>query len=82
MRLKSGIVLSMFLTSGNVYFVFAYVYLMCICLKTAIWLFVGQGLAILGEDRLATLVSFRGGGGYHTTYRKVMLVEATLFDYI
>jgi len=39
MRLKSGIVLSMFLTSGNVYFVFGYVYLMCICLKTAIWLF-------------------------------------------
>jgi len=30
---------SMFLTSFNVYFVFGYAYFMCICLKTAIWLF-------------------------------------------
>jgi len=35
----------MFLTSFNVYFVFGYACFMCICLKTAIWLFLGQGLA-------------------------------------
>jgi len=32
---------------------------MCICLKTAIWLFLaflGQGLAFIGEDRLASLL--------------------------
>jgi len=32
---------------------------MCICLKTAIWLFLaflGQGLAFFGEDRLASLL--------------------------
>jgi len=38
---------SMFLTSFNVYFVFGYAYFMCICLKTAIWLFLGQGMAFL-----------------------------------
>jgi len=45
---------SMFLTSFNVYFVFGYACFMCICLKTAIWLFLGQGLAFFDEDRLAT----------------------------
>jgi len=32
---------------------------MCICLKTAIWVFLallGQGLAFFGENRLATLL--------------------------
>jgi len=45
----------MFLTSFNVNFVFGYACLMCVCLKTAIRLFSGQGLAFFGEDRLATL---------------------------
>jgi len=48
----------MVLTSFNVYFVFGYAYFLCICCKTAIWLFLaflGQGLAFFGEDRLATL---------------------------
>jgi len=31
-------IISMFLTSFNVYFVFGYACFMCICLKTAIWL--------------------------------------------
>jgi len=31
-------IMSMFLTSFNVYFVFGYACIMCICLKTAIWL--------------------------------------------
>jgi len=48
-------IISMFLTNFNVYFVFGYAYFMCICLKTAIWLFLGQGLTFFGEDRLATL---------------------------
>jgi len=41
---------SMFLTSFNVYFVFGFAYFICICLETAIWLFLGQqgeGLAFL-----------------------------------
>jgi len=33
---------------------------MCICLKTAIWIFLGQGLAVFGEDRLATMSSGSG----------------------
>jgi len=37
----------MFLTSFNVYFVFSYTFFMCVCFKTAIWLFLGQGLAFL-----------------------------------
>jgi len=40
----------MFLRSFNVYFVFGYACFMCICLKTAIWLFLaflGQGMAFL-----------------------------------
>jgi len=45
----------MFLTSSNVCFVFGYAYFMRYCLKTAIWLFLGQDLAFFGEDRLATL---------------------------
>jgi len=45
----------MFLTSFNVYFVFSFICFMCICLKTAIWLFLGQGLTFIDEDRLATL---------------------------
>ena len=32
-------IMSMFLTSFNVYFVFGYACIMCICLKTAIWIF-------------------------------------------
>jgi len=51
--------ITMFMTSFNVYFVFGYAYFMCICLKTAVWLFLaflGQGLAFFDEDRLATLV--------------------------
>ena len=47
-------IVSMFLTSFNVCFVFGYAYFMC--LKTAIWLFLGQDLAFFGEDRLATLL--------------------------
>jgi len=31
---------SMFLTSFNVYFVFGYACIMCICRKTAIWVFL------------------------------------------
>jgi len=31
-------IISMFLTSFNVYFVFVYAYFVCICLKTLIWL--------------------------------------------
>ena len=41
-------VISMFLTSFNVYFVFGCACFMCVCLKTAIWVFLaflGQGLA-------------------------------------
>jgi len=45
----------MFLTSFNAYFVLGYACFMCICLKTTLWLFLGQGLAFFGEDRLATL---------------------------
>ena len=40
-------IISMFLTSFNVYFVFGYACFMCICLKTTIWLFLtflAQGL--------------------------------------
>jgi len=48
---------SMFLTSFNVYFVFGYAYFMCIWLKTAMWLFLRQGLAFFYGDRLATLFS-------------------------
>jgi len=46
-----------FLTSFNVYFVCGCACFVCICLKTAIWLFLaffGQDLAFFGEDRLAT----------------------------
>jgi len=32
-------IISMFLTSFNVYFVFDYAYFICICLKTPIWIF-------------------------------------------
>jgi len=32
-------IISMFLRSFNIYFVFGYACFMCICLKTAIWLF-------------------------------------------
>ena len=48
-------IISMFLTSFNVYFVFGYACIMCICRKTTIWLFLGHGLAFFGENRLATL---------------------------
>jgi len=38
----------MFLTSFDIRFVFGYACFMCIlCLKTAIWLVLGQGLAFL-----------------------------------
>jgi len=40
-------IISMFLTSFNVYVVFGYAHFMCTCLKTAIWLFLGQSLAFL-----------------------------------
>jgi len=39
--------ISMFLTSFNAYFVFGFACIMCICRKTAIWLFLGHGLAFL-----------------------------------
>jgi len=39
----------------NIYFVFGYACSMCICLMTAIWLFLGQGLDFFSEDRLSTL---------------------------
>ena len=48
-------VISMFLTSLNVYFVFGYACFMCICLKTAIWLFFATRSGVFGEDMLATL---------------------------
>jgi len=48
-------IISMFLTSFNVYFVFGNACFMCICLKATIRLFLGQGLAFYGEDRLADL---------------------------
>jgi len=50
MLLKIIILISMFLTGFNVYSVFAYACFMCICLKTAIWLFLtflAQGLFFL-----------------------------------
>jgi len=40
-------IVPMFLTSFNVYFVFRFAYFKCICLQTAIWLFLRQGLAFL-----------------------------------
>jgi len=52
-------IISMFLTSFNVNFVFGCACFIFICLKTVIWLFLaflGQGLAFFGEDRLATLI--------------------------
>jgi len=52
-------VISMFLTSFNVYLVCGCACFMCICLKPAIRLFLaflGQGLAFFGEYRLATVV--------------------------
>jgi len=58
-------IISMFLTSFNVYSVFGYAYFMCICLKTAIWpflAFLGQGLAFSDEDKLATLDRLHGPG--------------------
>jgi len=48
-------IMSMFLTSFNVYFVFGYACFICVCLKTAIRIF----LAFFGEDRLATLVEYQ-----------------------
>jgi len=48
-------IVSISLTSFNVYFVFGYAYFMFVFLKTAIWLFLGQGLAFFDEERLATL---------------------------
>ena len=50
-------IISMFLMSFNVYFVFGYACIMCICRKTAIWLCLGHDLAFFGENRLGTLVS-------------------------
>ena len=52
-------ILSIFLTSFNVYFVFGYAWFMYIFLKTAIWLFLaffGTRSGFFDEDRLATLV--------------------------
>ena len=52
-------VISMFLTSFIVYFVCGCGCFICICLRTATWVylaFLGQGLAFFGEDRLATLL--------------------------
>jgi len=40
-------IISMFLKSFNVYFVFVCAYFICICLKTPIWIFLGQNLAFL-----------------------------------
>jgi len=40
-------IISMFLASFNMYLAFGYERFMCIYLKTAIWLFLGQGLAFL-----------------------------------
>jgi len=48
-------VMSMFLTSFNVYFVCGCACFMCICLKTVIWLFWDKVWLFL-EDRLATLL--------------------------
>jgi len=50
-------IISMFLTSFNIWFVRGYACFLCIYLKTAIWLFLGQGLAFFDEDRSATLPS-------------------------
>jgi len=52
---KECSIISMFLTSFNVYFVFGYACFMCICLKITIRVFLGQGLPVYGEDRLAAL---------------------------
>jgi len=35
---------------------FGYACIMCICRKTAIWLFLGHSLAFFDENRLATLL--------------------------
>jgi len=39
-------VVSIFLTSFNVDFMFGYACFMCICLKTATWLFWGQSMRV------------------------------------
>jgi len=49
-------VISIFLTSFNVYFVCGCACFMCICLKTAIWRFWDKLWIFFGEDRLATLL--------------------------
>jgi len=52
-------IISVFLTSFHVYFVFGYTYFCVYALKLLsgfFWLFSGQGLAFFGEDRLATLL--------------------------
>jgi len=46
----------MFLTSFNVYFVFGYAFIMCICRETAIWLFLEYDLAFFDENRMVTLL--------------------------
>ena len=50
-------IISMFLTSSNIYFVFGYACFISTCFKTAIWLclfFLRQGLVFF-KDRLAAL---------------------------
>jgi len=46
----------MFLTSFNVYSVFGYACIAYLCRKTTVWLFLRNGLAFFGENRLATLL--------------------------
>ena len=68
-------IISMFLASFNVYFVFGIACFMCICLKTAIWLFLPfwvTSSGFFGEHRLITLVGDRSSA----IKRKVSLLLA------
>jgi len=74
-------IIAMVLTSFNVYFVFGYAYFMCSLyaaklLSGLFWLFLGQGLAFFGEDRLATLFrSYRQSGGHELQAHHCMTPE-------
>ena len=76
-------IILMFLMSLNVCFVFGCVCFMYICVRTAIWLFLGQGLAFLGKDRLATLSnSLITQYLLHSTLSKFMSETHSTFDVV
>ena len=51
---ESNCIIARVLTSFNVYFLIGYGYFVCICCKTAIWLF-WDNACFFSEDRLVTL---------------------------